>query len=134
MELDIWEYLMGFINYNKEKYNLLITCKSISKCKFIFTERVNIELIGKSDWFNHFVNVRVNKRVKLPSMITHLTFDDKFNKSIQFYIPSTVTHLIFGEDFDKPIRGHIPTSVTHLVLGDYWDYSLKIVFLRLLCI
>ena len=109
MELDIWEYLMRFINCNKDKCNLLITCKTISKCRFIFTGKVNIESITKSNWFDHFINVCVNKLSKLPPMITHLTFDDRFNKSIQSYIPSTVMHLTFGEDFDKPIKGHIPT-------------------------
>lgn len=62
---------------------------------------------------------------KFPLNMTHLTFEDKFNKSVKKCIPSTVTHLTFGDYFSHPIKDSIPSSVTHLIFGDSFDYQIK---------
>uniref|UniRef100_A0A6C0CAB6 F-box domain-containing protein n=1 Tax=viral metagenome TaxID=1070528 RepID=A0A6C0CAB6_9ZZZZ len=56
--------------------------------------------------------------------ITHLTFGNSFNQSIEGHLPSTLTHLIFGNQFNKPIKKAIPHSVTHLCFGNDFDRSI----------
>lgn len=52
----------------------------------------------------------------IPDTVTHLTFGNKFNKSIRNCIPSSVKYLRFGTDFNQNIRNCIPYGVEHLTL------------------
>jgi len=57
-------------------------------------------------------------KTTIPSLITHLTFDNCFNKTIKNRIPFGVTHLSFGRDFYRAlIINDIPSSITHLTLS-----------------
>lgn len=56
-------------------------------------------------------------KYKIPPFVTHLTFNNGFNKPLHNIIPPTVTHLTFGNHFNHPIDGQIPDSVTHLTFG-----------------
>lgn len=113
--LDAWSYIANLLESDKDKCRLMITCKDMSKCRFFFNERIKIEKIVTSNFFNHFVNIKINNfNVPFPSFITHLKFGSEFNESIDNRIPSTITHLIFGWRFNQPIKKCIPSSITHL--------------------
>jgi hypothetical protein len=57
--------------------------------------------------------------VNLPASITHLTFDDYFNKPVS-NLPVLITHLTFGAYFNQPVD-NLPASVTHLTFGSYFN-------------
>jgi len=116
MNSDIWTYISNFIQSDKDKYHVMLTCKELSTMNIFFNQLINIYQIIKLTWFNKFTNVLVdNDLTKLPRFITHLTIGHKeMYAPISGNIPSTVTHLKFGWDFDQPIDNLIPSSVTAL--------------------
>ena len=63
----------------------------------------------------------------IPNTITHLYFDNDFNKPLENgIIPNSVTHLIFGEKFNQGLRpGDIPSSVTYLEFGYNFNQGLR---------
>ena len=76
---DVWAHIENFIEKDKDRCRLMMTCKQISKNKFYFCEKIAIEKIKKSSWFNNFISVIIsNKSEKISSNVTHLTFDDIF--------------------------------------------------------
>lgn len=141
--IDVLGYLSEFIENDKYKCHLLMTCKYIFKCPIYFRETYELEKIEKSQWFDYFTDVIVsNTKIPLPLHCKILTFDDLFNESIDGYITSPITHLdfgfnfnqsvkkcipnsviylTFGENFNRSIEDSIPSSVTHLDFGDYFD-------------
>jgi len=120
--IDVWGYIIRFIKSNKDKCRLMMTCKGITKCHFIFDEIIKVKKIAGSRWFNKFNNIITNSDLpSLPLFVTHLTFNWKCNKPINGNIPSSVTHLAFGDCFNQPINNCIPPSVTHLVFC--WDFN-----------
>jgi len=126
--LDVWGHIISFIDCDKPKCNLLLTCKWISKCDFHFNQKISIRIIRYSRWFDKFTNIIIPMKmdmIKLPLSVTRLEFGDRFNKSLKKYIPSTVTHLKFGDRFNQPINNCIPSSVTHLKFGHDYDQSIK---------
>ena len=125
LTLDLWGYLSEFIKYNKDKCYLMMTCKEISECRFFFRKIVNIKKIANTKWFDHFTNVAIENRVKLPKFVERLMFDYYFNRPISGYIPTSVTHLIFGKHFDQLIHDCIPNSVKFLYFGDYFNKPIK---------
>ena len=103
-----------------------MTCKDMSKCRFFFNERIKIEKIVTSNFFDHFVNIKVNNfNVPFPPFITHLTFSWWFDDPIDNRIPSTITHLIFGNNFNQSIENCIPSSVIHLKFDTFFNQPIK---------
>jgi len=86
--------------------NELTTCPI--KLSESFHEMINIDKIKNSLWFDNFTKVTINEKVNLPINITHLTFDNNFNESINGYVPSTVTHLTFGKNFNQKLVTYYP--------------------------
>ena len=122
---DIWCYIASVINDDKDKCQLMMTCKDISKCAFYFNQEIDIDKIINSQWFNKFTNVLIHDNVRiLPYSITHLSFDDVFNKSIIMRFPPTITHLTFGRYFSKSIEYCMPSSVIEITFGDNFYGSL----------
>ena len=63
-------------------------------------------------------NIRPNK---YPSKLTHLTFGDSFNKSVD-NLPNLLTHLTFGKSFNKSVD-NLPNSLTHLTFGKSFNQT-----------
>jgi len=109
----------------KDVISFIKTCKNINriKNKILYDIRVPVDSIKRLSYFNNFTNVVANNTVAvLPTLVTHLTFDDYFNELMPpNFVPRTVTHLTFGRDFNVSIRGCVPDSVTHLVFGFYFN-------------
>ena len=123
--LEVWGYLIEFIDDNKDKCRLLMTCKEISNCAFYFYDEIHIEKINKSVWFNQFTNIFVwNTHDKLPTSIKKIRFWRELNVSVDDYIPSTITHLKFGNEFNKPIK-KLPPSLIKLSFGNYFNQPIK---------
>ena len=110
--LDVWGHIASFINSDKDKCHLMMTCKEISKCNFYFNEMIDNEKIIKSRWFNKFTNINADDLSILPSFVTHLkigTYEISYltifrtfsNYDFKGKIPSTVTHLTFPDDFNQ---------------------------------
>jgi len=123
---DVWGYISKFIETNKDKCYLMMTCSWISHCEFYFEEIVLHEKIMNTMWYNKFTNIdELSDLSILPRSITHLIFSEGIS-GFHFYgtdydikgkIPSTVTHLKFRSDFNQSIDQCIPPSVTHLEFG-----------------
>ena len=125
LPLDVWGYLIEFINNNKDKCRLLMTCKEISNCAFYFYGEIHIEKIEKSKWFDQFTNIFVwNTHEKLPTSIKKIRFWQQLNVSVDDFIPSTITHLKFGNEFNKPIK-NLPSSLIKLSFGNCFNQSIK---------
>ena len=125
LSLDIIGYITEFIECDKEKCYLMMTCTWISGCNFRFNERIDFNNISQSIWFDYFVNIIAHDTVSFPLHITHLTFYNFFNKNIENKIPTTVTHLMFGSQFDQSIIGCIPSSVINLEFGYLFDQPIE---------
>jgi len=145
--LDAWTTIAGFIEKDKDRCQLLMTCKEISKCDFYFYKFIFAKKIIEIPWFDHFVNVIVEDIVVLPRSVIGVCFWYNYKKSINGMIPSTVkrvffdddsgegpiideclptsvTYLRFGENFNKPIDGKFIPSVTHIVFGIKYNQPL----------
>lgn len=145
--IDVLEYIIGMISDNKDKCNLLMTCKNMSNCNFYFTALENINTISGSIWFGRFINIFIKDDFcALPLFVKYLTFDVWFDKDIKGKIPDSVTHVAFGEDFDylknqsycssltymeysqnetAHFKDCIPPSVTHLTIGAFFCSGFK---------
>ena len=62
----------------------------------------------------------------LPSTITHITFGDSFNHSVNRVLPSSLLHLTFGKSYNSSVR-YLPNNITHLTFGD--SFNLPVDFL-----
>uniref|UniRef100_A0A6C0C8Z9 F-box domain-containing protein n=1 Tax=viral metagenome TaxID=1070528 RepID=A0A6C0C8Z9_9ZZZZ len=104
-----------------DKINLTTTSKRIynTRNNMLFYQRININRISSLPYFNNFTNVIIfDGTDPIPLRATHLSFDDRFDKSIKGIIPHSVTHLALGNLFDQRINdGDIPNSVTCLEFG-----------------
>jgi len=118
LTLDLWGYLSEFINNDRDKCRLMMTCKKISKCRFYFYRLRDIYYAKKSRWFNHFTNVHnIHDINALPLSIKHLSFGNYFNKPFDSdKIPPSVTHVTFGNGFDQKVD-KFPPKITHLTFG-----------------
>jgi len=135
--LKIGEYLT-----NKEKIALSMTSHVMDKLKykFIYNEKVHVKKILDLSFINNFKFIDITgvtcmypkaKYIYLqtydaaiPPYVTHLTFDDAFNKSIDGYLPTSVTHLTLGYNFNQPIN-NVPASITHLTFGDSFNQPIN---------
>ena len=61
----------------------------------------------------------------IPDSVTHLTFNNAFDHSIDRGISSSVTHLVFGKYFSQSIDGNIPSSVIHVTFGKHFNQSIN---------
>jgi hypothetical protein len=50
----------------------------------------------------------------IPSSVTHLTFNDNYDRSVENAIPVTVTHLVIGKWFGTKNFDNIPISVKEI--------------------
>ena len=83
LPIEIWRYIAEFIEYNKVKCRLMMTCKEISDYQFFFNEQTYIcRNKLKSRWFDRFTNIIADRMESFPLFMTHLTFDKIFNKPI----------------------------------------------------
>lgn len=140
-QIDIWSYVSEFVERDKDKCHLMMSCKNFSKCRFYFRERINIKKIIDKKWFNHFTNILINGRTILPLSVSHLTFGVSWNDSLENFIPSTVkhitfkylqmqtgnfipslvTHITFDQKSSHNLNNFLSKSVTHLRFGHYFD-------------
>lgn len=160
MDLDIWRYIGNLLNNDKDRYHLMVTCKTLKKLHLKFCQKQKHHLIIKSLFYNDFTNIVIDDKSKhvrrLPKHIlklkikkydlkknlnmfkfgiTHLNFDCCVQYLLEGFIPSSVTHLDFS-DYDQEINGNcVPESVTHLSLGET-DYlpniPLSVIFLEII--
>jgi len=96
----------------------LLFKKITNKIKF-FTPQSQSEVITDFDQSIDYL---------LPSSITHLTFGDKFNQTVD-NLPPSLTHLIFGYYFNQPVD-LLPHSLLFLKFG-FFLINLLINFLFL---
>ena len=148
--IDVWNYTSKFIKYNKDTCYLMMTCRDLLKCKFLYHEKIAIrKIIGlhcynyfsnvviddftesntwdkkRSIYISHFINISKWDK-QLPMYISHFTIDGIW-ASMNIEIPLSVTHLNFKSYFDYFNPMNIPTSVTHLKLSYNSGYD---VFLK----
>lgn len=145
--IDVLEYIIGMISDNKDKCNLMMICKNISKYNFYFTALENINTIIGSMWFDKFINIFIKDDICiLPLFVKYLTFDVWFNKDIKDKVPDSVTHIAFGDDYEyltsncycssltymeysgdycAYFKDCIPSSVTHLTIGAFFCSGFK---------
>jgi len=113
---------------DSSKIRLSMACRRLNKMKYemVYSRMMKIKKTSRLSYFDNFSNIIIVDRITmLPKHITHLTFGDKFNRSIKGCIPETVTHLRFGWHFDQPIKDCIPSSVTHLIFGFKFNKPIK---------
>jgi len=111
---DVWNHLSLFIESDKDKCRLMMTCKGISEYPFYFRENIHTNKIMGSRWFNYFVDVIVDDLVILPKYVSSLTFNREFNKPIGKYIPCTVTKVKFSLRFNQIVRDCLPKSIKEI--------------------
>lgn len=123
---DVRSYMINSIKSDRDKCQLLMTCKKISDCNFYFTKNINTCFIINLRWFDRFMNVSINENnTTLPSNISHLTICSDFNKPVHDYIPLSVTHLRLYCDI-KLINKQLPSSIKYLHIDHTPDeYILK---------
>lgn len=134
--LDVWSHIAIFIDSDKDKCHLMITCKKISKCNFYFNEIICIEKIIGTAWFDRFTNIETDDLSILPRYLTHLKigtwtfsyaaiFGDVTNYDFNGKIPLTVTHLTFPDNFNQKLDDCIPSSVIYINFGFNFDHPIK---------
>src|ERR1700678_2473981 len=109
----------SFIRSNAKLYTLN---KSIIYCNEYCYDKI-VDIIDKGykfKWISFFTD-----NINIPNCITHLTFNDIFNKNIKECILNSVTHLTFGIDLNQDIKECIPNSVTHLTFGRDFNQDIK---------
>ena len=87
--------------------------KKIKKIKNFY----NLELLNhfpmiKEIMFHNDFNESINDGSILPNTLTHITFGENFNQSIN-NLPNSMFYLKFGRNFDQTID-HLPDSIIHL--------------------
>lgn len=102
LTFDIWIHIMRFIEDDFNKFDLLMTCKDMSKCQFYFIQSHDIVKVFHSKWYNHFINIMIsedNHLSFLHSIVTQLVIDNYYYRLIEleYKIPTSVTHLTFGD-------------------------------------
>ncbi len=119
--------------YTSKKYHTLEEFKNNTKYRInkLIINNVNelAEINNKTIkeiQFGHNFNQPIDGlpevgRSFLPNSITHLTFGNNFNKSIN-KLPSSITHLEFGNNFNRPVN-NLPNSITHLTFGNNFEQS-----------
>jgi hypothetical protein len=125
--IDILRIILNDLN-DKEKILLLSTKTAFNKLKkdFTYHDRISaVDIQGLSYARNFKYSYFNAETIIIPKIVTHLTFNDKFNQPIKNIIPATVTHLEFGSLFNMSIKNNIPESVTHLTMGMKFNKSIN---------
>lgn len=136
---DIYSYIGNYLE-DIDKANLTAVSVATNSLKYVFVFRtlVPTERILHLSYYDSFENVELSEKdtkiprraksvhysakdLPIPSHITHLTFSDQFDESIDNKLPSSVTHLVFGIHFNKLIKCCLPKSITHLSFCVYFD-------------
>ena len=140
---NIFEYpfLMRIFNKlltDKEKLNLIVN-KFIydNKHRLKFNEQHYIHSMNGNEWyFNCLTNIKIDHlfNMVIPSSVTHLTFGENFDTSIENCIPDSVTYLTLGEGhspkldisiFNQEIKGNLPRNLIYLYLGSNFRKSIN---------
>ncbi len=98
-----------------------------------FIERVSKNIYNVENYDNniylpdHICRITFNTRVvesidfRNFSQLTHITFGDDFNSSLD-YLPPRLTHLTLGYCFDQPVD-NLPNTLAHLVFGSHFTQN-----------
>lgn len=84
LPLETWNIIISFLENNREKYYLLITCKDLSKCDVLFNDYEELYFILKSQWFDNFTNIQM-------SIFSLITKRPKKVKNIHYHYPGLGT-------------------------------------------
>jgi len=106
---------------NKLKYSMKNLPKTFTKLTLLYN--TDLTAITNLDSITHLTfGDDFNKSIDhLPNSITHLTFGNSFNQSID-KLPNSITHLTFGVCFNKSVD-NLPNSITHLTFGEFFNKS-----------
>uniref|UniRef100_A0A6C0C821 F-box domain-containing protein n=1 Tax=viral metagenome TaxID=1070528 RepID=A0A6C0C821_9ZZZZ len=134
---------IGDLLLDKDKIAITMMAKRFDrlKYKFIYRQKMIYDRILPLSYFDNFECIElpryqriypksvkyvhfVARTTEMPPKVTHLTFGDDFNRSVENVIPSSVTHLTLGHYFNQPIT--IPSSVTHLTFKLHFNQPVKI--------
>ncbi len=61
----------------------------------------------------------------IPKYITHLEFDNDFNKPINKY-PKRITNIVFGKTFNQSVD-NLPNQLTNLTFGNNFSRSVNFI-------
>lgn len=119
MMLDVWSYIATFIERDRDRCRLMMTCTEMLNCSIYFNELIRIERINGLKIFDKFTNVIISNRKKLPQNVTHVSLSFEFDHLIKNYIPTTVTHLYCKNTNVLLMDDYVPSTVTHLFFNYY---------------
>src|ERR1700729_516544 len=113
--LDVTNVILFYLE-DKSKVKLLMLNKKTTKQMYeiIFFDEFHDEktIMRVTNMLTKFKKIKnYNMKIRAPNVVTHLTFDNSFNKPIKHSIPNSITHLTFGDNFNQPIKDSIPNSV-----------------------
>src|ERR1700729_4380991 len=97
--LDVINVILFYLE-DKSKIKLLMLNKKTTKKMY--------EIIFFDDFYDEII-------IKMTNMSTKFKKVKNYNMKIR--VPNVVTHLTFGHDFNRSIKDSIPNSVTHLTFG-----------------
>ena len=123
-----------YIYYKPYKQYKPIKLSEVSSIRYLTN---NITYIKLGFNFNFVLS-------NLPKTITHLYFDDNFNKSIDslqlpllthltfgqtfnqfiYFLPTSIIHLTFGQNFNQPIN-FLPSSITYIKFGSLFNQPIN---------
>jgi len=139
MNIDTWKYLSQWLESDRDRFFLMISCRDLIPLNLMFHETHKYEQINKSQWYHNFTNLKViiidndfifpdrikilslvNNNVKIPPSVTHLELQ-YFSDDIG--IPPTITHLKINDTYFEIERENIPLNIECIILnGDTTAY------------
>lgn len=97
--------------------NCYFKLMNIPKNIIYLTTRYNHDMTIIPDTITHLTLIGKNNIISLSNSITHLIFDNLFNR--QILLPTSIIHLTFGSYYDQETI--IPPLVTHLIFGRLYN-------------
>jgi len=132
MNLDTWKYSSQWLESDRDRFFLMISCRDLMTLNLMFYETHKYKQINKSQWYHNFTNLKVNN---LKIIIDHnFLFPDRIkilsliNNNVK--IPLSVTHIELQHFCGL---NEIPPTITHLKIGDPY-VKIKGVPLNIECI
>uniref|UniRef100_A0A6C0C7E9 F-box domain-containing protein n=1 Tax=viral metagenome TaxID=1070528 RepID=A0A6C0C7E9_9ZZZZ len=124
---------------------MITTTFGILRSEMLYSKKVRFDKIKDLSYFDNFESVqllsptdRTPKFAKfvyyeasthdIPLNVTHLSFAEGFNESIQEIIAPTVTDLEFSWDFVQPVHDCKPATVKNVTFGYYFDKGTEEIF------
>ena len=136
--LDILTHVFKFMDCDKNKCLLAMTCSRLMKSDFYFDNLIDIEKITHSQRFDKFTNIHLETNIqKLPLSVTRINLGEHFEFN-KYYIPPTVkiitiywngfvfSNLLFNfyfriQNFGESIADYFPISVTEICFVGPFD-------------